>query len=130
MSKQALLKQARGMVARSINESPSTITLTTYATKDNGFGVQVPDLDGVPITTEQKVRISHDRGQVEKLIEFQAGLDSNRGLFLLADHNFVGQNGQTFDYQSRTWTIKNLDPLTKFGGVYGYVSQITQGSEV
>lgn len=122
-----LLKQAKDMIRRSINESPTTITLTVYPTKDNSFGEQVPDLDAAGTEISRVVRISHESGVVSKFQTYDAGLDSNNGLFLLADHTFDGIEGQTFTYDSRTWRIGNLDTLRKFGGVYGYIGQLIQG---
>ena len=128
MSNRELLKQGRDMVRRSINESPTEITISVYPTKDNGFGDQVPDTSQPPDPVTHKVRIAHERGIVPKLEEYSAGLDSNRNLFLLADHNFTGGNGQLFTFTGREWRIETLNPIIKFGGVVGYTAQLVQGS--
>jgi hypothetical protein len=119
-----LLKQARKMVAYQINQSPSRISIDRYTTKDNGFGVMVPDTSGTKTTYTYRVRISHERSGVQKIQEYDAGLDTSLSLWVLAPHTATLNANEVFTYNGNSYKILAVDALIKFGGVIAYQGQV------
>lgn len=51
--------------------------------------------------------------------------ESDRAWFLLTDHEHAPQAPDEFDDgEGRAWVVTNIEPLSKFGGVIGYESDI------
>lgn len=129
MNNKTLLKQARKSLKKLIEENPTELTIETYPQVSDGFGGTVQDPTGTPTTETQKVRISHEKKGPVADEEKPSGLSTNLTWFILSDYETVITEGQQIkDFDGRDYRIGAVTQLMKFGGIYGYQSQLVEGN--
>lgn len=121
------LRQARVMLEKNIDESPSDVILMRSSTIDNGFGELVPNpLDTSPTTTTIRCRIAHDRALPE-LGQAPSGLSTNLNRMITTDWATLIVEGDTITESTLgSYRVGPVDPLMKFGGVIGYQAPLTE----
>ena len=73
-------------------------------------------------------RIAHERSIVPDLNPGTAGLSTNLQRFLSVEYNVDSlQKGDIItDQNSKQWKLGAVDPLERFGGIFGYVASLTE----
>jgi hypothetical protein len=129
LTNKSLLKQARNGLKRLINESPEIILIYRKKLVDDGFNgcVEDPFDSGCP-PDEIKCRLSHEQSGPDKLQNAPSGLSTNLLRYITVDHKTTIYEGDTFESEKtrKRYKIGAVDPLIKFGGVYGYQAPLVE----
>lgn len=115
-----LLKQARNGMKALINENSQVLSIALSADPtDPWAGTTAPTFRG---------RISHDKPGPDNLSKGNAGLSANLDRFLSVEYDvdFLVVGSIITDQNSKDWKLGAVDPLEKFGGIYGYQVQLEE----
>ncbi len=118
MNLKPLLKQARQGQKSLVNESPETVTYRKNNTSNLPIGWAGSDYTDIDI----KVRISHERSVAAENVPTPAGMSTNLQRFMTWTHeiDYLQINDIITDSKGKKWKLGAIDPLEKFGGIYGY----------
>lgn len=134
-----MLSVVRATWARYIAENPYTMISYIRPTKDNGFGIQIPDMTKVAVsTTIGTIRVSRRRLPEPAVANAKTPYDYVDVYYLLAEYDLTAlRKGLVFEYYGkkyRTGIVENriihsgiaykicdLEEVTSFdaGDVYG-----------
>ena len=126
------LKQVRKGFIDLINESPITLYKQVYPMVSDGKGGMIENPFGTPTNVSIKCRISHERGIIVPKNNTTAnGFSTNLERFVQVDYKTTITNGMNLkDFEGVVYKIGAVDPLIKFGGIYGYQAPLIEGSNV
>ena len=115
MSNSNHLKQERKARTFQVNENPLPCSILVSDDSNPFATPEVKYFTG---------RISHDGAGPFFLTSNPSGLSSNLGRYLLVDYtvDFLKEG----DIINNLWKLGPIDPLTKFGGVHGYQTTLTE----
>lgn len=123
-----MLAQQRKAYRAHIAQSPTSVMVTRYGTKDDGMGNLIIDTESSQ-TKSFVVRISRERSQVQTTGATPAGLDTSMAQYMLAPWDADIQENDNIG----SWRIGRVTPLTKFGGVVALeaplITQTDAGTE-
>ena len=123
-----MLAQVRRGYRDHIAQSPTTVTVTRYGTKDDGMGNQVVDMTN-PVQKSFIVRISRERAAVPEVHATPAGLDTSMAQYMLAPWDADIQENDNIG----AWRVGRVTNLTKFGGIVAkeapLITQTDAGTE-
>lgn len=109
-----MLAQQRKAYRAHIAQSPTSVTVERFGTKDDGMGNLVIDTSS-SVQKTYTVRISRERSQVQATGATPAGLDTSMAQYMLAPWDADIQENDIIG----SWRVGRVTPLTKFGGVVG-----------
>jgi hypothetical protein len=109
-----MLKQARKGQSALVNENPQTIT--------TAFRIDTTDTWSATIDKAFTGRIAHERRIVPEVSAGTAGMSTNLQRFLTTGYevDFLQIDDIVTDQNGDKWRLGAIDPLEKFGGIYGY----------
>jgi len=124
-----MLKQARSGIQRLNKLEGQQLTLRTYPTKDNGFGVLIPD-DSKPLIDKKIIaRVQLDQKGPVMDGPSPAGLSTNLARFIITDWQTVITEKAIIIGLEREYIINAVTPLIKFGGIYAYQAVLIEGTK-
>jgi hypothetical protein len=123
---QTALEQARDMISRIINESPTIVIIYRDSYVDNGFGDSVPDpfAGGEPVNI--LCRICHEKKAVEKTAVSVVGLSTAMSRYMIVKHDVTIRENESFEALGKIFRIGPIDRLEKFGGTIGYQAPLIE----
>lgn len=116
----SLLAQARKGQDGLINENPETFTfIANIGTPNVPVGWPGYIADDVKTFV---ARLSHEQSTVPQASGDQAGVSTNLKRFFTCGHeiDFLQRDAIITDSKGVDWKLGVIDPLEKFGGIYGY----------
>ncbi len=121
------LKQQRSGFTRNINIDPIIISVSRITSLvSDGVGGLVEDPYATPTVVSLTVRVVHEQKNPEPVSEGSAGLSSNLGRMVLSNYKNEIAQYDVIPYEGRNYKIGIVDPLRKFGGVYGYQAPLVE----
>ena len=120
------LAQARAGVSAKIKLDPTSIIVSRLPMLSDGFGGLVQDPTGTPIEYRYTVRISHDSKGPADLSSAPSGFSTNLFRYVLADHKTDLHEGDRIAWQSKTFMVGPVDPLTYLSEVIGYQAPLKE----
>jgi len=120
------LAQARSGVSAKIKLDPITIVISRPPMLSDGFGGLVQDPTGTPIEYRYTVRISHDSKGPADISSAPSGFSTNLFRYVLADHKTDLHEGDRIAWQSKTFMVGPVDPLTYLSEVIGYQAPLKE----
>lgn len=109
-----LLKQARRGQTALVSENRQTMSVEISGDPADPWSAAT--------TKEFSGRISHERSGPVDLAPGTAGLSTNLVRFLSVEYtvDFLIVGSLITDQNGKKWKLGPVDPLEKFGGIYGY----------
>lgn len=123
----AMLEQVKKGLIDTIEKEGLILTMKTYPTKDNGFGIQIFDYSQAPIEKQAKFRIALDKSAPAVDGETSFGLSSNLNRIIESDYRTPMIEGAIIVGLEREYKIGEVTPLIKFGNKYGYQAVLIEG---
>lgn len=123
------LAQLRRSYKTLIDRNPTTITIERMPMVDDGFGGEIEDPFGTPEVAAIKCRLSHERAIVPDNNSAPSGLSTNLQRYITVAHDVDIFEGDVFTALEKDWKIGPVDPLVKFGGVYGYQAPLVEATQ-
>ena len=129
----AALRQARRIIAETINDNPICLRMQRVPLVDNGNGQEVRDPFGDPTVVEVRGRIAPLayglRGvQTQESTATGPGVPDTQ--FLLVKHTEDLQEGDPFDYNGHSWKVGPVENIYRFGGVVAKQAPVKKGATV
>ena len=118
MINKSLLAQARKGQDYLIKENPETFTYTKNNTPTIPIG-----WDGSSTTAYTfEGRLSHETSIIPQAEGNQAGMSTNLKRFFTCGYliDYLQRDDIITDSKGKDWKLGVIDPLEKFGGIYGY----------
>lgn len=123
----AELRQRRAAIAQAIRENGRIVSGTRQPTKDNGFGVQIPDPDATPVSLPRaRVRIARERASIPGSVETPVGLGTNLAEFLLQDYHLPFREDDLITDGTTTWQVGHVNTFLCQGRIYGADAALTR----
>ncbi len=99
----ALLQKVRNSMNKYIQENPTDITVTKYPTKDNGYGLQIPDTTQTPVTTTLgTARVARRRLPDPIVTDARSPYDYLDAYYIVAGYDATWlRRGLIFEYSNR-----------------------------
>ena len=121
-----MLSQQKKAQTQLINVSLEDSTMLVKAQVDNGFGVLVDNPADAGTEVKIKYRVFHEKAGPNGDKESPAGLSTNLSRAIMTDYKNVPQVNAVITYESKKFRIGRVDPLKKFGGIYGYQAPLIE----
>jgi len=119
-----MYKQIRHGIQESIKINPSFVNVEHIQESmiDNGFGILIPDPNGIKVVERIKCRISYQKKSTDGNIKAPVGLSTNLSQYILTDYRTPICTGDRFN----NYEILEVQPLTREGKIVGYQAELKE----
>lgn len=127
------LRQARRMIARTIEDNPLELTLARAETAESGAGLTVPDPYGSRYNVQARGRIApmpYGAQRVGSPEITSAGVGVTDRQFILVTRGESVLEGDVLEYNGYEWTVGPVQAIYRFGGVVGKQAPLQKGAEI
>lgn len=121
-----MVHQLRAVTLERIMQNPLYVTVTAYPLKDNGFGIQVPNITQTPITSMfGPVRVASDTTPVRNPDGEINGVGIQNSFILIGTYNdtWIKKN-LIIQFSGRRYQIFEPTSTLKYGYVTGIVARL------
>lgn len=114
-----VVEQLKQTIKQYIAQNPTTVVVEIYPTKDNGYGMQIPDIDATPeIKTLGTVRVSRRRLPDMFITNARSPYDYQDVHYAIGEYDAEWmQEGLIFESYNEKYRMKKIEARIIFGSI-------------